>query len=269
MALVLHLTLISAKRASLEANLDASVESFHKRARRALGVGKGRLVNLSGSVLGGDSTLSEVGLRTGDCLTLHIGRVQIGVGRNNCFAAMLGDGSVVTWGNADCGGDSSVVREQLKNVQQIQATMYAFAAILADGSVVTWDNADCGGGSVVREQLKNVQQIQATELAFGAILGDGSVVTWGDADCGGDSSVVREQLKNVQQMQANDTAFAAILGDGSVVTRGDADCGGDSSVEREQIEERVADPSNTAVFCCHPGRWVCGDMGQGRMWWWQ
>ena len=134
----------------------------------------------------GDSTLSEAGLRTGDCLTLHIGRVQTGVGRNEeAFAAILGDGSVVTW------GDSSVVRERLKNVQQIQTTMYAFAAILDDGSVVTWGDAESGGdSSVVREQLKNVQQIQATLHAFAAILGDGSVVTWGNAEFGGDSSVV-------------------------------------------------------------------------------
>ena len=39
----------------------------------------------------------------------------------------------------DFGGDSSAVRDQLRGVQQIQATTgYAFAAILADGSVVTW-----------------------------------------------------------------------------------------------------------------------------------
>ena len=57
------------------------------------------------------------------------------------FAAILGDGSVVTWGNADCGGDSSAVQEQLKNVQQIQASDGAFAAILGDGSVVTWGSA--------------------------------------------------------------------------------------------------------------------------------
>ena len=35
--------------------------------------------------------------------------------------------------------DSSEVQDQLKGVQQVQATSCrAFAAILADGSVVTW-----------------------------------------------------------------------------------------------------------------------------------
>ena len=55
----------------------------------------------------------------------------------NAFAAILEDGSVVTWGHAIYGGDSSAVRDQLSGVQQIQATSEAFAAILAGGSVVT------------------------------------------------------------------------------------------------------------------------------------
>ena len=61
------------------------------------------------------------------------------------FAAILEDGSVVTWGDADCGGDSSAVRDQLRGAQQIQASLKAFAAILADGSDVTWGEDDFGG----------------------------------------------------------------------------------------------------------------------------
>ena len=57
------------------------------------------------------------------------------------FAAILADGSVVTWGDAHCGGDSSAVRDQLKGVQQVQGTNSAFAAILEDGSVLTWGDA--------------------------------------------------------------------------------------------------------------------------------
>ena len=34
------------------------------------------------------------------------------------FAAILGDVSVLTWGAAGGGGDSSAVRDQLKNMQQ-------------------------------------------------------------------------------------------------------------------------------------------------------
>jgi len=54
------------------------------------------------------------------------------------FAAILADGSVITWGSKAFGGGSSAVRDQLKGVQHIQATVSAFAAILADGHVVLW-----------------------------------------------------------------------------------------------------------------------------------
>ena len=38
----------------------------------------------------------------------------------SAFAAVRGDGFVVTWGEAAAGGDSSEVRDQLRDVQQIQ-----------------------------------------------------------------------------------------------------------------------------------------------------
>ena len=45
------------------------------------------------------------------------------------FAAILADGSVVTWGDAERGGESSAVQDQLITVQKIQASCCAFAAI--------------------------------------------------------------------------------------------------------------------------------------------
>ena len=63
---------------------------------------------------------------------------------DGAFAAILADGSVVTWGHEDFGGDSSAVQDQLKGVEQIQATSEVFAAILADESVVTWGHEDFG-----------------------------------------------------------------------------------------------------------------------------
>eukprot|EP00435_Cladocopium_sp_Y103_P028096 s2213_g7.t1 len=158
-------------------------------------------------------------------------------GTDEAFAAILADGSVVSWGQPDCGGDSSAVQGQLKNVQQVQGTSDAFAAILADGSVVTWGDPHSGGdSSAVQGQLKNVQKVQGTGRAFAAILADGYVVTWGDPHSGGDSSAVQGQLKNVQQVQGTDEAFAAILADGSVVSWGQLDCGGDSSAVQGQLK---------------------------------
>ena len=87
------------------------------------------------------------------------------------FVAILGDGSVVTWGSADDGGDGSSVQDQLKNVQLIQVFDAAFVAMLTDGSVVTWGDPRHGGdSSSVQDQLKNMQQVQASYGAFAAIL---------------------------------------------------------------------------------------------------
>ena len=123
-----------------------------------------------------------------------------------------------------------------------------------------------GDSSVVQDQLKNVQQLQASGGAFAAILGDGSVVTWGVAGLGGDSSAVRAELRNVQQIQAFGGDFAAILGDGSVVSwRSAVSSVGDSRAVLGSAEECSANPSFWRCFRCHPWRWICRDMGLWRL----
>ena len=95
-------------------------------------------------------------------------QLEIGLGvysrftaNHGAFAAILADGSVVTWGNKDFGGDSTAVRDQLRGVQQIHANYGAFAAILADESVISWGHQAFGGDSTaVRDRLKGVKQIQ-------------------------------------------------------------------------------------------------------------
>ena len=57
---------------------------------------------------------------------------------DEAFAAILADGSVVTWGNPDRDGDCFAVQDQLRNVRQIQAAKRTFAAIFADASVAAW-----------------------------------------------------------------------------------------------------------------------------------
>ena len=235
MSITVDIGLLSGKDATVKAGLDEKVGALKHRAQIALGVGRARLVDSSGSVLDASAPIKRARLQNGDLLTLHVSTVAVQA-CHNAFAAILGDGSVVTWGNPVNGGDSSVVQD-LKNVQQIQASAHSFAAILGDGSVVTWGMAVYGGdSSAVQDQLKNVQQIQASNDAFAAILGDGSVVTWGSDFHGGYSGAVQDQLKNVQQIQASAHSFAAILGDGSVVTWGSAATGVDSSAVQDQLK---------------------------------
>jgi hypothetical protein len=66
------------------------------------------------------------------------------------------DGSVVTWGDAKCGGDSRAVEAKLKQgVDTIYSNFHAFAAVMDDGNVVTW-GCPCSGGDnrTVRAELK-------------------------------------------------------------------------------------------------------------------
>ena len=72
------------------------------------------------------------------------------------FAALKDDGSVVTWGDPNTGGDSSAVSSQLEfGVSQIFSSG-SFAALKDDGSVVTWGNPNSGGdSSAVTSQLES------------------------------------------------------------------------------------------------------------------
>ena len=73
---------------------------------------------------------------------------------------------------------------------------------------------------MIKDQLRNVQQIQASRFASlqSGVIDLPSLV--GDSDYGGYSIAVQDQLTSVQQVPAFDGAFFAILDKGSVVTWG-------------------------------------------------
>ena len=80
---------------------------------------------------------------------------------------MQADERVVSWGEANYGGDCRAVRGQLEDVQHIYSAGYAFADVKADDSVVSWGAADYGGDcSAVREQLADVQHHLLHRLCF-------------------------------------------------------------------------------------------------------
>ena len=119
MSISVGVSLMSGRSASVEADLDSSVQELKQAAQTVLGVGKGQLLDSSGGVLNEQSTLQKAKLQAGDSLTLRIRQVHVQACNTkwfdgpSAFATILGDGSVVTWGNADSGGDSSAVQDQL------------------------------------------------------------------------------------------------------------------------------------------------------------
>jgi hypothetical protein len=135
------------------------------------------------------------------------------VSNGSAFAAIRADGSVVTWGQVDSGGDSSSVSKALDgqiDVKVIFSNPNAFAALRDDGSVVTWGLASGGGDSrAVKEKLDGTIDVTTivsdddgivngrtltSSSAFAALRVDGSVVTWGASNVGGDSSAVASQI---------------------------------------------------------------------------
>ncbi len=163
------------------------------------------------------------------------------------FAAIRSDRSVVTWGDAENGGDSSAVSGQLAGVVRITPNAFAFAALRADGSVVTWGNASLGGNSApVAGALAgalagaiDVTDVFSTMSAFAAVRRDGSVITWGDPSTGGNSASVAPSLDgtvDVTAIVSNMSAFAALRADGSVVAWGYGAFGGDSTAVAAAID---------------------------------
>ena len=112
MSIAVEVGLLSGKTATVTAGLDEPVHTLRRRAQIALGVGRGRLLDSSGCALDGCAPIKTTSVANGDSLTLHLGRVQVQASRG-AFAAILGDGSVVTWGGGDFGGDSRAVQGQL------------------------------------------------------------------------------------------------------------------------------------------------------------
>ena len=138
MSVTVKVGLLSGRTVTVQAGLDEAVGSLKRRAQTALGVGNGRLLDSSANVLDTCVQIKKARVQTDDSFTLHIRRVQVqgsAVLSNRAFTALLGDGSAVAWGAPGYGGDHSVARDRLKDVQHIQVTDHAFAGVLGDASV--------------------------------------------------------------------------------------------------------------------------------------
>jgi len=169
-------------------------------------------------------------------------------GNLSAFAMIRTDGSVVTWGNDDAGGNNASVAVQLNGaieVTQIYSTNAAFAALRSDGSVVAWGDPNYGGNSSSVEALNGTiraTHIYSTKGAFAALRNDGSVIVWGGSTDGGDNSEVADQLNGtiaVTQIFSTAWAFAALRSDGSVITWGLDEAGGESSPVSSQLDGTI------------------------------
>ena len=157
MCTCLHVVLLSGRSAAIRVVADTTVKEVQSRAETIFSTGISQLIDAAGQTLSRASTIREAGLQDGDSLNAVARWPEI-ASTAPAFALRRADGSVVTWGHKDGGGDSSKVQDQLHNVQEIRSTAGAFAALRSDGSVITWGGREFGGDSAkVRDQLENVQ----------------------------------------------------------------------------------------------------------------
>eukprot|EP00439_Symbiodinium_sp_Y106_P044612 s1093_g5.t1 len=235
MSISVYVALLSGQSLRISADLDSTVDELQRLAQDMSGLRLAGLV-AAGGLLPVAKTLADAGLQEGDTLQgVALPSDQL-ASTTGAFALLRADGSVVTWGDDDLGGDCSGVRDQLQGVKKIYATDYSFAALLSDGSVVTWGNPLCGG-RIRPPALQGVCEITGSAASFAALREDGSVTTWGGAFAGGDSSGVQAQLQGVVQICASYGAFAAVLETGAVVTWGDPYSGGESSEVRSKLQD--------------------------------
>ena len=141
--LQLNVSLPSGRCASLSLPVDGTVLDLKLAAQKSLGQGFLRLAAPDGRLLNPTEPLQDSRLKAGDCITAVAQKPKVAA-TNGAMALWCPGGGVVTLGRSDSGGDSTRVRDQLKNVQQIHATWSAFAAILADGCIVTWGSPASG-----------------------------------------------------------------------------------------------------------------------------
>ena len=74
MSITVEVALLSGRTATVEADLDESVDTLQIRAQTALGVGRGRLLDASGRALHSGSKITDA-VQSGDALSLQVSRV--------------------------------------------------------------------------------------------------------------------------------------------------------------------------------------------------
>src|SRR5688572_29174836 len=89
---------------------------------------------------------------------------------DSAFAAILNNGSLITWEDPTYGGQAPELKGQ--SVLSVYSNPYAFAAVLNNGSLIAWGDSNAGGrtpdlkGQTIRAVYSN------NNRAFTAILDD-------------------------------------------------------------------------------------------------
>ena len=160
------------------------------------------------------------------------------------FAALMSDGSLRVWGDANYGVSNvpaAVTAANLSNpIIAVYSTKGGFAALRQDNTIDWWYGSSGlgitaqSGTQPAPSASRSVKSVFTTQAAFCALLSDNSLSTpWGEASYGGQVNAGRTLPTNVTMVVSNQKAFAALGtlsgNTGSYTTWGDAAFGGDES----------------------------------------
>lgn len=141
------------------------------------------------------------------------------------YALLKSDGTVVTFGDQDAGGNSSAVQSLLVNVTQLVGSNFDFVALRKDGKVVTWGYGytSSSGDAEINTTLTDIAKVYANGYAGAAIDNKGAASAFGYTPLidSADTSTLTNSLTNVSQIYATQSAFAALRADGTVISWGD------------------------------------------------
>ena len=95
------------------------------------------------------------------------------------------DGTIMSFGDKDCGGDVSSIRKDLSHckVISIHSTNKSFCALTSEGKVYSWGDKDYGGSAEsVRNLLNNctVKEMISSDKGFCAVTTDEEPIVWGE-----------------------------------------------------------------------------------------
>ena len=168
--------------------------------------------------------------------TAHLGAKRI-VATGGAFTAIMGDGSLLTWGKASHGADFTGVERVLNNNEvkfvDVVANESAFAALTDGGKVVAWGNISNGGATAVNPEADYPDWLYADRE--NNIFSDWVYTDYSDGNGGIDFAQVHDTLvyvgavfptdsaqlnSGVTAIYANNKAFTAIKAGGKSQTWG-------------------------------------------------
>ena len=98
MSVRISVVMLSGRAADITLTTEGCCRELHQMAEQELQA-RGVLLDVSGKPVNAEATIGEAGLKTGDMLTLQVWPIRIAA-QQDSFAAILGHGSVVSWGTS-------------------------------------------------------------------------------------------------------------------------------------------------------------------------